>query len=67
LAGHTALAADVRSGCWLSLLAYIAAWKVPSTYVCARARWIVRRRVAMRVGIERDRVGDMVGFVCEVR
>jgi hypothetical protein len=32
-------------------------------YVWARVRWIVRRRVAMRVGIEGDRVGDMVGLV----
>ena len=47
----------------LSLVAEIAAWKVPSTlYVWARARWSVRRRVAMMVGIEGDREGDMVDF-----
>jgi hypothetical protein len=49
-------------------VAEIAAWKVPSTlYVWARARWSVRRRVAMRVCIEGDGEGDMLCFVCEVR
>jgi hypothetical protein len=47
----------------VSLVAEIAAWKVPSTlYVWARARWIVRRRVAMRVCIEGDGEGDMFVF-----
>jgi hypothetical protein len=47
----------------VSLVAEIAAWKVPSTlYVWARARLSVRRRVAMRVGIEGDGEGDMMDF-----